>query len=68
VTLTGFTQISDPITNSSQSPTVTTAPNGLHTSASQMVGFAEYSGTVNGQTVHVYVENAIAQAGHVHLH
>ena len=27
---------------------VTTAPNGLHTSASQMVGFAEYSGTVNG--------------------
>jgi hypothetical protein len=68
VTLNGFTQISDPITNSSQSPTVTTAPNGLHTSASQMVGFAEYSGTVNGQTVHVYVENAIAQAGHVHLH
>jgi hypothetical protein len=68
VTLNGFTQISDPITNSSQSPTVTSAPNGLQTSASQMVGFAEYSGTVNGQTVHVYVENAIVNAGHVHLH
>ncbi|HZL58249.1 MAG TPA: hypothetical protein VFC38_00965 [Stellaceae bacterium] len=34
----------------------------------QMVGFAEFAGTTTGgQTVHVYVENAIAQAaGHVH--
>jgi hypothetical protein len=68
VTLNGFTQISDPITNSAQSPTVATAPTGLHTSPSQMVGFAEYSGTVGGQTVHVYVENAIVNAGHVHVH
>ncbi|HEY1503625.1 MAG TPA: hypothetical protein VGF92_04950 [Stellaceae bacterium] len=68
VNLQGFTQISDPITNSSQAPAVATAPTGLQTSASQMVGFAEYAGTVNGQTVHVYVENAIVNAGHVHLH
>lgn len=44
---------------------VTTAP----TSPTQMVGFTEFSGTAaNGNTVHVYVENAIATAGHVHVH
>ncbi len=44
--------------------TVTTAP----TSPTQMVGFTEFTGTAaNGNTVHVYVENAIAQAGHVHV-
>jgi len=43
----------------------TTAP----TSPTQMVGFTEFSGTAaNGNTVHVYVENAIATAGHVHVH
>jgi hypothetical protein len=45
--------------------TVTTAP----TSPTQMVGFTEFTGTAaNGNTVHVYVENAIATAGHVHVH
>ncbi len=43
--------------------------------SSQMVGFTQYTANVaptilpNGQTVsqvHVYVENAVAQAGHVH--
>ncbi|MGA9089654.1 MAG: hypothetical protein WB420_11160, partial [Bradyrhizobium sp.] len=44
---------------------VTTAP----TSPTQMVGFTEFTGTAaNGNTVHVYVENAIATAGHVHVH
>lgn len=44
---------------------VTTAP----TSPTQMVGFTEFSGTAaNGNTVHVYVENAIATSGHVHVH
>jgi len=44
--------------------TVTTAP----TSPTQMVGFTEFSGTAaNGNTVHVYVQNAIATAGHVHV-
>lgn len=34
-----------------------------------MVGFTEFSGTAaNGNTVHVYVENAIANSGHVHVH
>ena len=48
-----------------ESALVTTGP----TSPSQMVGFTEFSGTAaNGNTVHVYVENAIANAGHVHVH
>lgn len=48
-----------------ESHLVTTGP----TSATQMVGFTEFSGTAaNGNTVHVYVENAIAQAGHVNVH
>jgi hypothetical protein len=68
VNLNGFTQISSAITSSSQSPTTATEPTGLQTSPSQMVGFAEYSSTVNGQTVHVYVANAIVNAGNVHLH
>lgn len=38
------------------------------TSSTQMVGFTEFSGTTaNGNVVHVYVENAIATAGHVHV-
>jgi len=32
----------------------------------EMVGYTEYSATVGGKTAHVYVENAVAQAGHVH--
>ena len=48
-----------------ESALVTTGP----TSPTQMVGFAEFSGTAaNGNTVHVYVENAIANSGHVHVH
>ncbi|HEV8016013.1 MAG TPA: hypothetical protein VGP48_10790 [Stellaceae bacterium] len=39
------------------------------TSPTQMVGFTEFTGTSSGgNTVHVYVENAIATAGHVHVH
>jgi hypothetical protein len=38
-------------------------------SPTQMVGFTEFSGTSSGgNTVHVYVENAIATSGHVHVH
>ena len=48
-----------------ESALVATGP----TSATQMVGFTEFTGTAaNGNTVHVYVENAIAQAGHVNVH
>lgn len=47
-----------------ESALITTGP----TSPTQMVGFTEFSGVAaNGNTVHVYVENAIAQAGHVHV-
>lgn len=36
---------------------------------SQMVGFTEYAATTTGgQTVHVYVQNAIQNAGHVAHH
>lgn len=47
-----------------ESTLITTGP----TSPTQMVGFTEFTGTAaNGNTVHVYVANAIAQAGHVHV-
>ena len=47
-----------------ESSLVSTGPS----SATQMVGFTEFSGTAsNGNTVHVYVENAIANSGHVHV-
>ncbi|HVA15045.1 MAG TPA: VCBS domain-containing protein [Stellaceae bacterium] len=37
-------------------------------SPTQMVGFTEFTGTAaGGNVVHVYVENAIATAGHVHV-
>ena len=70
VTLNGFTQISSAITSSTQLPIVQTSSAGQPplTSASQMVGFAEYAGAANGQTVHVYVANAIVNAGHVTVH
>jgi hypothetical protein len=48
-----------------ESSLVTTGPS----SPTQMVGFTEFSGTAaNGNAVHVYVENAIANSGHVHVH
>jgi hypothetical protein len=53
------------VNGTAESALVATGP----TSATQMVGFTEFSGTAaNGNTVHVYVENAIANAGHVNVH
>jgi VCBS repeat-containing protein len=53
-------QTNQPATNDGTSTIAAGTNNGT-----QMVGYTEYAATVGGQTVHVYVENAIAQAGHV---
>jgi len=54
-----WTQISQPVTQVGQAGG----------NASQMVGFTEYAATTTGgQTVHVYVQNAIQNAGHVAHH
>ena len=54
-------QISDPIMQVGQT--------GGTTNASQMVGFTEFAATTSrGQAVHVYVQNAIQNAGHVAHH
>ncbi|HYL31753.1 MAG TPA: VCBS domain-containing protein [Stellaceae bacterium] len=63
VTLAGtgstWTQISQPVTQAGQAGG----------NASQMVGFTEYAATTTGgQAVHVYVQNAIQNAGHVAHH
>ncbi|HEV2162787.1 MAG TPA: hypothetical protein VGR52_11240 [Stellaceae bacterium] len=56
---TTWMQISAPVTQTGQAGG----------NASQMVGFTEYAATTTGgQTVHVYVQNAIQNAGHVHAH
>ena len=63
VNLTGgtWTQISGSVTSSGQ--------NTAAAALTQMVGFTEYSSAVSPtQTVHIYVENAIATAGHVNVH
>ena len=54
-----WTQISQPVTQVGQGGG----------NASQMVGFTEYAATTTGgQAVHVYVQNAIQNAGHVAHH
>ena len=55
---TNWTQISQPVTQVGQAGG----------NASQMVGYTEYAATTTpgGQAVHVYVENAVQAAGHVH--
>ena len=54
-----WTQISAPVTQTGQAGG----------NASQMVGFTEYAATTTGgQAVHVYVQNAIQNAGHVAHH
>src|SRR5487761_1597052 len=55
---TNWTQISQPVTQVGQAGG----------NASQMVGYTEYAATTTpgAQAVHVYVENAVQAAGHVH--
>ena len=74
-----FTEISNPINSGLQTTGLgpsspTTAPTSVDgatvtstTTGTQMVGFTEFSGvTSNGNTVHVYVENAIANSSTPH--